>query len=51
MRTPISRPRTAPARRVALPLLALLAAAVLLIACSDPLPSVGEAPNDPGCSP
>ena len=51
MRTPISRLRTAPARRAALPSLALLAAAALLIACSDPLPSVGNAPNDPGCSP
>ena len=51
MRTPLSRPRTATARRAALPSLALLAAAVLLLACSDPLPSIGDAPNDPGCSP
>ena len=51
MRTPPSRPRTATARRAALPSLALLAAAVLLLACSDPLPGVGEASNDPGCSP
>ena len=51
MRTPLSRPRTAPARRAALPPLALLAAAVLLIACNDPLPSVSDAPNDPACSP
>ena len=51
MRTPLSPLRTALARRAALPSLALLAAAVLLIACSDPLPSVGDTPNDPGCSP
>lgn len=51
MRTPLSPLRAAPARRLAPLFLALLVATVLLIACNDPLPSVGDAPNDPGCSP